>query len=220
MRPGIKPKKPDSQLTMEELAVRDRRRKRNKEAAAKKRVEFKQTVSILESKKSKLTSENESITSHISQLRTRIAKTNAALKEHSCVKNNNQQFFPQTPSSDAFFYDLTAGVEERFSEAIPVEAAPVVATQNQDKIALADDIFDEFFSQSKQLVAPTNCVNQQEYDSQAIFGPDEPTKMLLANSPPSYEETQQNNYVQQNQTNRSNFPETLTQMDLDILFSI
>lgn len=31
MRPGIKPKKPDSQLTMEELAVRDRRRKRNKE---------------------------------------------------------------------------------------------------------------------------------------------------------------------------------------------
>lgn len=146
--------------------------------------------------------------------------SNLALRKHSCVENNNQQFFPQTPSQDAFFYDLTAGVEEHFSEAIPVEAAPVAATQNQDKIALADDIFDEFFSQSKQLVAPTKCVNQQEYDSQAIFGPDEPTKMLLANSPPSYEETQQNNYVQQNQTNRSYFPETLTQMDLDILFSI
>lgn len=140
--------------------------------------------------------------------------SNLALREHSCVENNNQQFFPPAPSQDAFFFDhLTAGVEEHFSEAIPVEAAPVAATQDQDKIALADNIFDEFFSQSKQLVAPTNC------DSQAFFGPEEPTKMLLANSPPSYEETQQNNYVQQNQTNRS-YIQTLTQMDLDILFSI
>lgn len=219
MRPGIKPKKPDSQLTMEELAVRDRRRKRNKEAAAKKREEFKQTVSILESTKEKLKNENESITTELSQMRTRIAKMNAALREHPCVKINNQQLFPQTPSQDAFFFDLTAGVEEHFEEAIPVEAAPVAATHNQDKISIANDIFDDFLSQSKQPVAPTNCVNQQGYDSQAIFGPEEPTKMLLMNSPPSYEETQQNNYVQQNQTNRFYFPETLTQMDLDVLFS-
>ena len=48
-----------------------------KQAAAKKRLEFKQTVGMLESKKAKLESENDSITTEVSQLKNRIAKMEA-----------------------------------------------------------------------------------------------------------------------------------------------
>lgn len=194
MRPGIKPKKADNELTKEELAVRDRRRKRNKEAAAKKRIEFKQTVGMLESKKAKLESENESIITEVSQMKTRIAKMKAALREHPCVENNNHQvFFPQKASQE-FYSDFTAGVEQHFSEAVP---AP--ASYDEEKIAVSNDFFDD------------------------IFGSEEPTKMLLMNSLPSYEETQRGQtYVQPNQTqqNRSNCPLSFSAMDLENLFSV
>lgn len=215
MRPGIKPKKLDNELTKEELLVRERRRKRNKEAAAKKRIEFKQTVGILESKKIKLESENDSMMTEVAQMEKKMARMKAALREHECVENNTtQQFFPPSPNQE-FFSDLSAGFIEHFEEAIPVETAPA----DQEKMPVTNDFFDGFFSESKQLVAPTNYVYQQENDIRSFFGPEEPTKMPVM--PPSYEETQQmqQNYVQQNQANRGNVSQSLTAMDLDILFS-
>ncbi|CBY38815.1 unnamed protein product, partial [Oikopleura dioica] len=79
MRPGIKPKRLDEDLGEEELIIRERKRKSNKETAAKRRIEFKKTVAMLESTMANLESENESIENEVAMLKTKIARIEAAL---------------------------------------------------------------------------------------------------------------------------------------------
>ncbi|CAG5107443.1 Oidioi.mRNA.OKI2018_I69.chr1.g3323.t1.cds [Oikopleura dioica] len=188
VRPGIKPKKSDKELTKEELAVRERRRKRNKEAAARKRREFKENVAKYEAQIKNLEADNNNIVNELAEMKEQIRKMNAALQNHSCAEH--QQFFPAETS---FYGGLTEAFEE--NQAPDDQKQPATP----EKMAVPMSIFDEFgiFVDdlcSKEHVAPANNGSQQKSysDIGEILGFDVASKMpAMQANPPSYEETQQ-----------------------------
>merc|ERR1712156_1057841 len=95
-RPGRAPKVSDDQLTATELERRNRRRARNREAAARQRNRRMAKVDQLENEVKQLTESNQSLVSQTDRLRAELEKLRFNMK-----LNNNQQPIKKAPKRQA-----------------------------------------------------------------------------------------------------------------------
>merc|ERR1712227_767832 len=112
-KPGREPKIKDEELSPKALMAREKRRKRNKDAAARSRQERKNKTEQLEKLVRKLTAEILNIEQGNGEIREKISQLKNILQMHGCAQNVKPPFeFPPTEQRNSQFNGLQNEMDE------------------------------------------------------------------------------------------------------------